>query len=96
MEAEKQPEAHFHDGHACTADHSSEYSHDGFYPTGNGQMGWYRLKAYSTMSSSMGPTDLSPHYDWRAGPSNPRHPAKQAVAATHVPSGPVGCSQRFR
>ena len=28
MEAEKEPEAHFHDGHACTADHSSEHSHD--------------------------------------------------------------------
>ena len=28
LEAEKEPEAHFHDGHACTADHSSEHSHD--------------------------------------------------------------------
>ena len=28
MEAEKEPEAHFHDGHACTADHSSEHTHD--------------------------------------------------------------------
>ena len=28
MDAEKEPEAHFHDGHACTADHSSEHSHD--------------------------------------------------------------------
>ena len=28
LDAEKEPEAHFHDGHACTADHSSEHSHD--------------------------------------------------------------------
>ena len=28
LEADKEPEAHFHDGHACTADHSSEHSHD--------------------------------------------------------------------
>ena len=28
MDAEKEPEAHFHDGHACTADHSSEHTHD--------------------------------------------------------------------
>ena len=28
MTAEKEPEAHFHDGHACTADHSSEHTHD--------------------------------------------------------------------
>ena len=28
LESEKEPEAHFHDGHACTADHSSEHSHD--------------------------------------------------------------------
>ena len=28
LEAEKEPEAHFHDGHACTADHSSEHAHD--------------------------------------------------------------------
>ena len=28
LDAEKEPEAHFHDGHACTADHSSEHTHD--------------------------------------------------------------------